>query len=141
MTTEEIIALAAAVLSAISLVVSWAAYQAGQTDSRRALERDRSVGEIELFGLWNGVRLVHPIEPSTPQVSISLRPLTATSRRWLDEPAQRKVIIKNFRGDYIAMYESFRDCKSLLPGIGKRPSAFLTKEMDITYQDLIVLQE
>ena len=141
MTPTDKIALLAALLAAASLLVSWISFRASREQSDRSTKRDQAAGEMELFGLWDGVRLVHKTQPITPQVGKAHQALAATARRWTEDPTQRTVIIKNFRTDYIALYESFRDCSSDLPGLSKRPSAFLTDDMDIAYGEMTAMKE
>lgn len=141
MSTADKIALLAALFAALSLVVSWLAYKASQSQSTRSLKRDQAASEMEMFSLWDDVRLVHQTHPITPQVGKAHKALAATSRRWIDDVEQRTVIAKNFRSDYIALYESFRDATGVLPGIGKRPREFLTEDMDIAYGEMTSMKE
>ena len=141
MSTTDKIALFAALLAVLSLAVSWLAYKASQTQSSRSLKRDQAASEMELFSLWDEVRLVHQTQPITPQVGKAHKALAATSRRWIDDIEQRTVISKNFRTDYIALYESFRDATGALPGLGKRPRDFLTDDMDVAYGEMTATEE
>lgn len=141
MSTSDKIAIIAAIIAGASFWMSWLAYRFGKVQAERSLRRDQSSGEIELFGLWEGVRLIHKTQPATPQMVRAHKALVATARRWVDDPQQRPVIKKNFLSDYVAVYESMRDCVAELPGIGKKPSTYLTDEMDIAYGEMTSSKE